>query len=50
MADPRSKPKAPKSKSGKAPHQIQEQSKLTAMKATQSSVKPQIQKNTGRGR
>jgi len=50
MADPRSKPKAAKTKDSKAPHVMQEQSKLTAMKATQVQAKPQIQKNVGRGR
>jgi hypothetical protein len=50
MGDPRSKPKAPKTKSSNAPHLLQEQNKLNSMKATQSQSKPQIQKGAARGR
>lgn len=45
MADPRSKPKQPKSKQSKAPHMVQ-QTKIAA----QVTSKPPVQKTQGRGK
>lgn len=48
MADPRSKPKTPKLKESKAPHQ--QIAKIASMKATEANTKPQMNKKSGRGR
>lgn len=50
MADPRSKPKAPKLKESKAPHVMAQQTKLNNMKATQAPPAQKIMKAQGRGR
>ena len=50
MSDPRGKLKQPKNKQGKAPHALQAQSKMNAMKTAQVTTKPIVQKSQGRGK